>query len=224
MFGSGSMSEQAHLKYYLGTYEGSVYSDDTQRVSARVQVNFGDAEPNFYNSSTYLGTLSTLGIGAAYDTQDSFATNAVTGDEVDYSMFSVDAFLEKPLGIGSVTLEAAYTELDLDDTAAGLADQNGVPLRTAADGTPISAEQAQGSGAYIQAGYLIGKWQPFVLYEQWEADADNGAGSWDAIRVGINYYLKGHNANIKIGVENITNDADEVDDITTVGAGLYINF
>jgi hypothetical protein len=210
LFGSGSMSDNAHLKYYLGTYEGSVHSDDTLRVTARAQMNFGDPEPKYYNSSTYLGKINTFGIGAAIDTQDSFATNAVTGDDVDYSLYSVDAFLEQKLGGGSVTVE-------------GLADQDGTPLRTAAD-EPISAEQAQGSGAYIQAGYLMGKWQPFVLYEQWEADADNDVGSWNAYRVGINYYLKGHNANIKVGVETVENDADDVDDITTVGAGLYINF
>lgn len=219
LFGSGSLNDNTHLKYYLGTFDGSVHSDDTLRVTGRVQLNFGDPEPKYYNASTYLGKINTFGIGAAIDTQDSFATNAGTGEDVDYQLFSVDAFLERQLGGGSVTLEAAFTELDLDDTVEGLADQDGVPLRDS-----ISAEQAQGSGAYIQAGYLMGKWQPFVLVEQWEADADNDVGSWSAYRVGINYYLKGHNANIKLGIETIENDADNVDDITTAGIGLYITF
>ena len=219
LFGSGKVKEKTYFKYYLGMAEGSKYSDDTQRISARAQINFGDAEAGYYNLSTYLGKKETIGLGVAIDTQNSFATDIVTGEQVDYSLFTVDGFLEKPMGGGSLTLEAAYTKLDLGDTVNGLASQTGVALKS---GT--TANQAQGDGFYIQGGYLMGDWQPFLLAEQWSADAAGGVGSWDSVRAGINYYLKGHNANIKLSVENTSFDAAGVEDITTAAIGLYITY
>ncbi len=218
LFGSGKIADATHIKYYLGLAEGSKYSDDTLRNTGRVQVNFGDAEAGYFNSSTYLGKKETIGIGVAFDNQSSFALNSVTGEQVDYSLFSIDAFMEKPMGNGTFTLEGAYTTLDLDDTMSPLASQSGDPLSTA------TAVQSQGEGFYLQTGYLMGNWQPWVLVEQWEADAADGVGSWDAVRVGVNYFLKGHNANLKLGIEQTSNDALGVEDITTVAIGLYLNY
>lgn len=90
--------------------------------------------------------------------------------------------------------------------------------------TPLIAKQVQGSGAYVQAGYLMGNWQPFVMAEYWNSDGADGAGSWDSVRGGLNYFFKGHNANVKLAVENTSNDADGVDDVTTVGLGLFITY
>jgi len=219
LFGSGSIGDKKSFKYYLGVADGSKYANDTQRITARAQLNFGDAEAGYYNLSTYLGKKDTIGIGAAIDTQNSFATDIVTGKQVDYTLVTLDAFLEKPMGRGTLTVEAAYTSLDLDNTINGLASQTGVALNGGA-----SADRAQGDGAYIQAGYLVGQWQPFVMYEQWNADAAAGLGSWNSYRVGLNYYLKGHNANIKMGFENTSNDAAGVADITTAAIGMYVNF
>ena len=87
-----------------------------------------------------------------------------------------------------------------------------------------TAKETQGNGFYGQLGYYINKWQPWVMYETWDSDGASDAGDWDAFRVGLNYYLKGHNANIKMGYETVNNDKQGEKDIDTFVVGLYITY
>lgn len=186
LFGVKS-KEKTHFKWYLGMYDGTPASGtDGERMTGRVQFNFGDAEPSYYSIATYLGKKDTLSIGLSYDTQSDVASSRTP--QTDYSYWNVDIFAEKPMGEGSVSFEAAYHDMDLD--RANL--------------------QAQGDGFYVQAGYLIqkDKWQPWFLYEDWSADASSGKGSYDLWRVGVSYFIAGHNANFKVGYENFSADAN----------------
>ena len=142
-FGTGSFSDTMHLKYYAGMYDGvqkGTTDDDNLRTTVRAQMNFFDAEPGYFNNSTYLGTKKTIAIGASYDMQDE-VQNATAGGLGDYEYWSVDAFMDWPLGPGAITAEAAFSDLDLDDATT-------------------AASQAQGDGYYFQAGYYINQWQP----------------------------------------------------------------
>ena len=219
LFGSGSTSDTLHFKYFLAASDGSTARvDDNERFSARAQVNIGDAEPGYFGLSTYLGKKQTLGFGVGYDAQDDFAADSVTGQALDYSYWTIDAFAEQPIGPGTVTFEAAYSDLDLDDPQG--------PIGTGI-GSPISSnpgENSQGSGYYAQAGYFINNWQPWFLYEDWDADGNNDAGDWSAYRVGVSYFFKGHNANVKLGYENTDNSTPGTSDIQTLVLGAYITF
>ena len=220
LFGSTSTSENLHFKYYAGASDGSTArTSDEERFTLRAQVNYGDAEPGYFGLSTYLGKKQTLGFGAAYDTQSDFAADSVTGESVDYKYWTVDAFAEQPIGPGSVTFEAAYSDLDLDDTQNPLGNDIGAPLNAG-----VNADQTQGSGYYAQTGYYINKWQPWFLYEDWDADGNNDAGDWSAYRVGLSYFFAGHNANVKIGYENTDNKTPGANDIQTFVLGAYITF
>jgi hypothetical protein len=220
LFGSGSFTDTIHLKYYTGIYEGSVDRvSDPERYSVRVQLNFFDPEAGLFNSSTYLGKKKTVSIGVGYDGQSDVAVDSVTGNNVDYGFFTVDSFVDYPVGAGTITAEAAYNNLDLDDGANPL----GSAVGSALDGA-VSAKESQGDGFYIQTGYYINGWQPWVMYEQWNSDGVNDAGNWDAFRVGLNYYVKGHNANIKVGYEEVSNDTPGQNDIDTFVVGLYITY
>ena len=89
LFGSSSLGDSTHYKYYLGMYEGAINSiTDTDRIAARVQLNFFDAEPGYFNLSTYLGKKKTLGVGISIDQQGDVATNSVTSEVVDYEWSS----------------------------------------------------------------------------------------------------------------------------------------
>lgn len=220
LFGSTSLTDMAHIKYYLGVYDGVQESDeDNERFAGRVQVNFFDSEPGYYNLSTYLGKKKTIGLGAAYDTQSEVDVDT-TGKSVDYRMWTVDAFTEYPVGPGQLSFEVAYIDLDLDD--AGILDSSGK-----------SAKNSQGDGYYAQAGYLIenvhprlDNWQPWIEYEDWSSDGSTG--SFDNLRIGLTYFIKGHNANIKVGYEIF--DADKnfsgtnEDSIETFVTGLYVTY
>ncbi len=223
LFGKTSFTDTVHFKYYLGVYEGqdpATRVTDSERYTGRIQFNFFDAESGLFNSSTYLGNKKTIALGAGYDTQSDVAVDSVTGKLVDYSFFTLDAFGEYPLGPGSITAEAAYNSLDLDDTPNPLAsEKTGVAFSGA-----VAANQSQGSGFFGQLGYYINQWQPWVMYEQWDSDGAGGAGDWDAFRIGLTYYVKGHNANIKAGFEKLKNDTPGEEDIDTFVVGLYMTY
>lgn len=224
LFGHTPLNDAMHLKYYIGVYDGiQQAAKDSERFTARVQLNLLDAEPGYYNSSTYLGEKRTFAIGAAYDSQGDVAIDLATGRSVDYALYTVDVFAEQPAGAGSLTLEAAYLDLDLDDATALDHDGDG------AGGTPSkNALKSQGDGFYVQTGYFIGDWQPWLAYERWHSDAAAESGSFDALRFGLSYFLKGHNANIKFGYELFKTDAlisgTGEDEIKTFVTGLYLTY
>jgi hypothetical protein len=225
LFGSTSTSDKLHFKYYAGASDGSTArTSDEERFTLRAQVNYGDAEPGYFGLSTYLGKKQTFGFGAAYDTQSDFAadidtaTNTVVGS-LDYKYWTIDAFAEQPIGPGSLTFEAAYSDLDLDDPQGVLGNSGGTTLSGG-----VNADQTQGSGFYAQTGYYINKWQPWFLYEDWDADGNNDAGDWSAYRVGLSYFFAGHNANVKVGYENTDNKTPGANDIQTFVLGAYITF
>jgi hypothetical protein len=216
-FGTGSFSDTMHLKYYAGVYDGvqnaTDTDDDNLRTTVRAQMNFFDAEPGYFNSSTYLGKKKTIAIGASFEAQDevqnTFDAAGVVNGAGDYEYYSVDAFVEWPLGPGSLTAEAAFSDLDLDDATA-------------------AATQSQGDGYYFQAGYYINQWQPWFEYEEWDGDADSDLGDYDSFRIGVSYFLKGHNANIKLGYESFSPDQNftgtNEDEIETIVLGLYTTY
>lgn len=212
LFGSGSLSDTSHLKYYLGFYDGvqngTDNSDKNLRMTARAQLNLFDSEPGYYNSSTYLGKKKTLGFGISYDVQDE-VQDAAAGGYGDYSYYSVDAFMEWPMGDGTLTAEAAFSDLDLD-------------------GANANALRSEGDGFYVQAGYFLNGWQPWVEYETWDAAATTGQGDYDAYRVGISYYFKGQNANVKFGLESFNSDnafsGTTEDSINTIVLGFYTTY
>jgi hypothetical protein len=210
LFGSGSLSDTTHLKYYLGFYDGiqvSSNSDRNLRMTARAQVNFGDAEAGYYNTSTYLGKKKMLAFGVSYDVQDEVQV-ADAGGFGDYAYYSVDAFAEWPMGAGTLTAEAAFSNLDLD-------------------GANANALRSEGDGFYVQAGYFQNNWQPWVAYETWDSEATSGEGDYDAIRVGVSYFFKGHNANVKAGFENYNSDipfSGSEDSSTAFILGFFITY
>jgi hypothetical protein len=220
LFGSGSLSDTSHLKYYLGFYDGiqasgSDKSDRNLRMTARAQLNLFDAEAGYYNLSTYLGKKKTLAFGVSYDVQDEVQVSdgsglLSSGAYGDYAYYSVDAFAEWPMGEGTLTAEAAFSSLDLD-------------------GANSNALRSEGDGFYVQAGYFLpNNWQPWIEYETWDSDATSRQGDYDAYRVGISYFFKGHNANVKAGFETVNSDINfsgsSEDSLTSFVVGFFITY
>jgi hypothetical protein len=210
IFTKGDLNEDTHYKFYAGAYNGSNKpAKDTFEYSTRVQVNFGDAESGYYNSSTYLGKKKTIGIGASYTAQSDAAVETATGNAVDYSLLSVDLFAEQPMAKGSFSGEAAYMKVDLD----GAGD-----LTTGGNGT-----KAEGDGYYVQAGFLVNDLQYWAGYETWNSNNVDKMGSFDTARIGMTYFMKGQNLNIKAGLEKTNTDWNDMSNTTFV-LGAYVNF
>ena len=202
LFGSTSFTETFHAKYYVGGYTGIQFmnnAEDKERVTGRVQLNFFEPEPGYYNLSTYLGRKKTVAIGASIDHQQRIARDTITDDNVNYIWYSFDAFADIPVGPGNTTLEAGYSNLDLEDSTS---------LRDSASGPTKNGKETEGNGFYVQSGYYLENLnlQPWALFERWDSDASDDVGSWSAWRVGLSYFIKGHNANIKVGFEQFRPD------------------
>jgi len=202
LFGSTSFTETIHAKYYVGGYTGIQFmnnAEDKERVTGRVQLNFFEPEPGYYNLSTYLGEKKTVAIGASIDHQQRIARDTAKDDNINYIWYSIDAFADIPVGPGSTTFEAGYSNLDLEDSTS---------FRDSASGSPKNAKETEGDGFYVQSGYYLENLnlQPWVLFERWYSDASDDVGSWSAWRVGVSYFIKGHNANIKVGFEQFRAD------------------
>ena len=223
LFGSSSWNDEVHYKYYLGTYDGAD-SAARERFTGRIQVNFGDAESGYYNSSTYFGGKDTIGIGISYDFQSRVAKEETTSRDLDYALYSIDAFAEKAIGPGALTCEAAYINLDLDN-GQRLTDQTGTLLNAAA--TTTTARQSEGDGYYFQAGYTYGQWQPWVGFETWDSKSAGNNGGFESFRVGVTRLIDGHHANIKLGYERLRTAqpySGNEDVMDCVVAGLYITY
>jgi hypothetical protein len=221
-FGVYSPNDQTHYKYYFGVYEGAETSLG-ERVTGRMQVNFGDSESSYFNAASYFGARNTIAVGASYDQQSDVARDWLSGEQIDYQLMSFDVFAEKPVNQGSINAELGWIQLDLDD-AAQLTDQ--------VQSNPLSSTDAkavQGQGVYFQAAWNHGKWQPWLGWEQWQSDADNDNGSYSNARVGLTYRLAGDHAKIKIGIEQTNSDQNfstshgSVDSLTTFAAGIFLS-
>jgi hypothetical protein len=221
LFSSHSFSDTFHGKFYIGVYDGIDStnsfgtSQDTERVTARVQVNFLDAEPGYYGLSTYLGKKKTIGIGASIDHQSKF-TRDTTGKLHDYDWYEADFFLDYPVGPGAITAEVGYHHLDLDG--------NGQVTTTAAN-----FKETEGDGAYAQAGYYLDEYkiQPWVKGSIWDSNGNNDIGSFTCWGAGLSYFLHGHNANIKVGYEHFKAEnglPGEERDIDTLLVGFYVTY
>ena len=229
IFGSNTVGSNGNLKYYAGIYNGiqDGTTNDEDRFTFRAQYNLWDAEAAYFQSSTYLGTKKTLGIGVSYDMQKEVGASDPADPQVDYTYLSADVFLEYPIGSGcnALTAEFGYSDLDFNNNPGYM--------------------NSQGSGFYGQAGFFICSvagqrgWQPWVEYESFDSDATANAngevmGTYTNFRVGVTYYLEGQHANIKLGYESfssdtmlITDPADATkgeDTINTITLGFYTTY
>jgi len=225
LFGSTSLKEFFHAKYYVGAYNGIQFrnnGEDKERVAARLQLNFFDPEPGYYNHSTYLGERKTIAIGASIDHQQRIARDTLRDDNVNYLWYSVDTFADIPLGPGSASVEAGYSNLDLEGSTS---------LQDSDSGPPKNAKETEGQGFYVQTGYYLKNlnFQPWALYESWHSDASDDVGSWSAWRVGLSYFFKGHNANVKVGFEQFRSaenigDTSDNKNIESFLVGFYVSY
>ena len=171
------------LKYQLGAFQGrkdGSNRSDSLSYATRLQYNFWDPEPGFYNLASYDGSKSILSVGASLRFQkDGAGTAAQPGA---YRYWNVDGRLEKGVGDGAVVgAETSYYHYD-----------NG--------GTRDPAAPA-GKGYYVLGSYTIGtpigigKLQPKAVYQRF----DNSGGGVDTKRTDIGAsYLIGGSSNVRI--------------------------
>lgn len=146
------------------------------RVMARVAFNVFDAEPGIYLRGTYLGKKKVLTFGLSGDLEP-----GVGEDNGLYYAAALDWFADIPMGDdGLVVLGAAYY-------------------------WGPGAAMPEGISGFTDLGYRISRVEPLVSVEVVEPfDGDTGARL--AIQPGLNYWINGHNASIKLQVGSVQTD------------------
>jgi len=178
--------------------------DDNLRFVGRLSLSLLEPETGWFNKGTYLGKKEVLSFGLGFDSQSDLVLG---GSKDDNLAWTVDAFLDYPLGDGSITAEAAYIDIE----------------HCTQDLTTKGTDLGPGEDAedwYISAGYLfpneigIGHIQPYFRYENLDVD---GAGNDESefLTLGCNYFMKGHNCKLSVDYTNVDqNSADDYDIIT----------
>ncbi|MCK4487524.1 MAG: porin, partial [Desulfobacterales bacterium] len=173
--------------------------EDNLRFVGRLSLSLLEPEKSWFNKGTYLGKKKVLSFGFGMDSQDDLTLN--DREDEDNFVWTLDAFFDHPVGVGAITVEAAY--VDIDNCTQN---HNYSELKAGDDA----------ENWYINAGYLFpgsigpGRLQPFVRYEtvdvdKRDVDEDYETDVWTA---GLNYVMKGHNCKITADYTNVDQDSD----------------
>lgn len=157
-------------------------ADDIPRFTGRIAYNIFDPEPGFFYGGTYLGKKRVLAIGATFDMQPDAllfdATGQPTGDDYTHYAFGGDLFWDLPLkGDRRVSGQVAFVYYGNDDNPDA------------------------GMGVLADIGYAFGVWEPILAVDWFKPEgADDLTGQFLGIHAGLNWWVKGHNANIKLDI------------------------
>ncbi len=221
------------IDYRMGVFQGlsrntlgntdrsdDINPDALPRFTGRMQINILDPEDGFFYSGNYLGKKKIVSFGGGVDYQADVTNLNIgnTDDQVvkDYFAWTADVTIDVPLAQGmAFALQGAYIHMDNQPTTT---------TNTAYSTTAVGANGIEKQyGYFVQAGLLLfDTIQPVVRYTRWytghqlmtgTTEYDNSITSY--LTVGLNYFINGHNANIKIeyrhGLGETQNGVDQDD-------------
>ena len=199
------------LVYAVGAFDGhnkvAGLSGQTDKMaySGRVAYNFWDAEPApAYYTGGWYGSKDILTVGlAGQQQQDGVGTAAAPGK---LSVWSADLLLEKKLGIGVPTFEAAYYKFKLGALDCG-SGEPGAPACLAGENV---GGQVDGKATLLGAAWLFphasgpGTMQPFLRWQRFERTVSStSAKQFD---LGVNYLIRGPNARLTAQYSKLRDD------------------
>ncbi|MAY38999.1 MULTISPECIES: hypothetical protein [Spongiibacter] len=213
---------QGKFQYALGVFDGlqgASNVDDELLFAGRFAYNFlnMEANPGYYTSGTYYGSLGNiLTLAASFQSQSGGSGSAT--ESGDFSGYTIDLLSETVLdGGGVVTVDAEYKSFEADYTVA-------TPTAVPADCFCLF----DGESAYVTVAYLIpggetGRFQPYLRHVSNEpSDADSS----ELTELGVNYIIDGHNARLNLnynsGDANISGYAGPDRDSLSFGVQLQL--
>ena len=196
------LADDKHLKWYAGFFQGldqfadPLPADDVEpEFNARVVYNFWDAEPGYYNKSTYYGEKDILAIGAAVHTQLSPTKPPLNAPFTGYTL---EFMFENTLANdGVATVVGEYFNYDITD---------GPVTETLATFPRLGI---QGEAWYLTTSYLFphkvslgnvdGQIQTLFRYQQYDREFEPLARSVfsNGYDLELNYIISGHDAQLR---------------------------
>lgn len=182
------------IDYRVGVFNGFrgtdlkgnvVATNDIPRITGRVSYSIFDPEPKFFYGGTYLGKKKVLNVGFGFDVQPEGGVEgaAIPGGKNKkdlYYALTGDVFLDWPLG----------------DSMAATFNTGFMFYSYGSKEFNIKTSIAM----FGEVGFFIQNFQPVVGFE-WGQPLDTDTFEDNQIlnfRAGLNYYIKGHNATVKI--------------------------
>lgn len=185
-----------HLDVRAGVFNGvqgekgdpaALNPSDLPRFTGRVQANLFDPEDGFFYGGNYLGGKKIVSLGFGFDAQKQAVYAGPFSDEpaVDYCAVTTDLFIDYPLNPAvSVTFQGNYFRYDC-----------GTDLQYGGAEVPLTGD------AYgLEAGFRIKAWGPVISYEAFvpEYASARPHAYAENLRIGLNYWLRGHSVNLKL--------------------------
>ncbi|MGQ9842393.1 MAG: porin [Spirochaetota bacterium] len=194
------------IDYRIGVFDGKdrdatatpvINKNDMPRYTGRIQVNLKDAEEGFFYSGNYLGKKSIISFGFGVDYQQDASIDGTKAK--DYTAWTADVYFDHPIaGNNVLTLQGAYVKVknspffDINPATAGV------------------QEADEADMYFAEGGFLInGTWQPVARYYYKKLEVGGVKDKISEIAGGLNYYIKGHNANIKVEYAQQLKDEDD---------------
>lgn len=186
------MLADGRLGYSLGAFEGHTYGigsltwDQSRKAgvkasyspmyAGRLQYDFWDRAPGYYNIANFLGEKDILSVGAAFRYQDQgVLTQSGKGD---YTGVNLDFLMEKRFaGLGALAIEGAWYDYNTDGVLR--AEQG----RAYSSGVSFILAQKMGWG----------RLQPYAHWQKFEADNHVDTDQYD---LGVNYIIDGYNTQL----------------------------
>ncbi len=204
----GGLLFNERIDYRLSVANGGWGDGLTEipRFTGRIGYNFLDSEPGYFFGGTYLRSKRIFSVGVAFDVQPDILAGVTdpAGNPATDMYFAVGA-----------------------DVAWDLPFVGGNRLSGSANFVYYGDEDYinAGMGIMFDIGYAIGKWQPLLLANWFKPErADDFDDHFLRLGAGLNYWLHGHNANIKLEVAMVKNPTVEFSDsqiVTTLQTQLF---
>ncbi len=192
------------IDYRIGLFDGiersagsiaddsdNINNNGIPRVTGRIQINLKDAEDGFFYSENYLGKKTILSFGAGIDYMKD--ARIINGSQEDYLAWTVDAIIDYPLASNMVlAFQAAYVHME--NRPGTLSSVAGITM----SGLTMPEKE---NGYFAQIGLLLNNtWQPVIKYASWVYQEAQGTDDVTVsyLTFGLNYFINGHNANIKL--------------------------
>lgn len=197
-WGIASPADFVHIKYFASALDGVRVDDGkTPRLVGRLQLGLFDAEQGYTQPGTNLGKQRVVALGASVEHQPGVVRDQ-KGNVGDYGYRTADLFVELPAGPVTPAVELGYGALSLGGITAFDHDGNEATK-------PRDLRRAEGQGAYALVALLVASTQPWFMVERWVASAHEG--SFVAARAGINQFIDGHHASVRLALERVITDA-----------------
>ncbi len=158
-----------------------------------------------YMTGTYLGKKRVIALGAGFFMHPQGMFHASSGVHSDVRHLAIDGYIDLPLDNGAVHAYASYIDFNYGNNY-------------------VSRWAGTGHTIYVEAGYYYApfKLMPYAAFNHGMYEGLNE--NVQALDIGVNYFIKGHNAKVTLEYHRIKGDIREADILSSNDALSQLRF